>query len=292
MSLERYSNLSAAFSHLSGQSVRQWQTQAVSGGCIHRSAIYTLADGQRYFVKQNSLDKLPTFEHETDGLQALSATSALPCAQALALVCDNTHAYLILAVIESGTKSPHFWADFGQSLATLHLNNTGNYFGWQHDNTIGRIAQRNTPHDNWIDFFNNARLAPQFTLAQDKLGAQYMHKAQRLMARLDKLISPPPKPQLIHGDLWSGNFMVNQQGKAVLIDPAVYYGHGEADLAMTQLFGGFSAEFYEAYQSINPLDADYPQRADIYNLYHLLNHLNLFGNSYLPAVQNTLQRYS
>lgn len=294
MNLPCFTTLAEAFTALSGKAVTDcdWHSTPVSGGCIHHSAIYTLADGQRYFVKQNSRDKQAAFEHEANGLQALQAANCLACAQALALVCDEKNVYLILAVIDSAKPKPTFWADFGRSFADLHLNRQGDYFGWQHDNTIGRIDQRNTPHDNWIDFFRQARLAPQFTLAQNYLSRQDRDKAQRLLTKLDHLIVPPPYPQLIHGDLWSGNYMVNEQGEATLIDPAVYYGHGEADLAMTQLFGGFPTAFYQAYQTVNPLDKDYPQRADIYNLYHLLNHLNLFGEGYLSAVQATLRRYA
>lgn len=284
-------DLLTALQQLSGQHIKHWQTQSVAGGCIHDSAIVTLPNDIQFFVKQNTPDKYAAFEHEANGLLALGQANIIPVAKPLVLGNDGQHAFLILSVINEASPRSDFWEQFGERLAQLHLNTTGDYFGWQHDNTIGRIAQRNTPHEDWVTFFRESRLMPQFALAEQALGSALMAKGEKLMARLGELIHPPLKPQLIHGDLWSGNFMVNYNGEAALIDPAVYYGHAEADLAMTHLFGGFDSRFYAAYQSVNPLAAGYEERAEIYNLYHLLNHLNLFGTSYLASVKRTIERF-
>lgn len=287
-----YSELSDALSALVHYPVDDWQYRAVSGGCIHDSGMVTLADGQQFFVKQNHVDQFTSFEHEMNGLEALNKSGQISVAKPLALGKNAQRAFLVLAIIDEGRPTQTFWSDFGQRFAALHLHTRGEQFGWHHDYPLGRIAERNTPHTDWVDFFRESRLVPQLALAKDHLGSKLMDKAEQILAKLETLIAPPPYPQLVHGDLWSGNFMVNVDGQPILIDPAVYYGHGEADLAMTQLFGGFSPTFYQAYHHVNPLPTDYNERAQIYNWYHLLNHLNLFGGSYLAAVRRTIERFS
>ena len=165
-------------------------------------------------------------------------------------------------------------------------------FGWVRDNYIGSTPQVNTPHESWITFFRDCRLAPQFKQAQHWFDADMRRRVIHLLDHLDDVLVEPPRPSLLHGDLWSGNFITGSDGQAWLIDPAAYVGHAEADLAMTELFGGFHPRFYAAYQEINPLQAGYDERRDLYNLYHLLYHLNLFGSGYLPPVECIIRRYA
>ena len=164
-------------------------------------------------------------------------------------------------------------------------------FGWKSDNYIGAGKQKNTQNSKWIPFFRDCRLAPQFKSAQHYFDSVDRKHIARLLDHLDEYLSEPQHPSLLHGDLWSGNFITGPDGKAWLIDPAVYVGHAEADLAMTKLFGGFNSRFYGAYNEVNRIDKSYHDRRDLYNLYHLLNHLNLFGVGYLSEVKRILMRY-
>ena len=164
-------------------------------------------------------------------------------------------------------------------------------FGWTSDNYIGAGKQINTQSDKWVPFFRDYRLAPQFKSAQHYFDASDWKRITRLLDHLDKYLSEPHHPSLLHGDLWSGNFITGSDGRAWLIDPAVYVGHAEADLAMTELFGGFTSLFYDAYNEVNKIDKSYHDHRDLYNLYHLLNHLNMFGVGYLREVKRILMRY-
>ena len=166
-------------------------------------------------------------------------------------------------------------------------------YGFPIDNYIGSTPQINTPKDSWVDFFRECRLHPQVRMAYDAgyLERSAMRQADSIMERLETLLPEPDHPSLLHGDLWGGNYMTGPDGKAWLIDPATYVGHREADLAMTELFGGFAPAFYSAYRSIAHVDAGYDERRDLYNLYHLLNHVNLFGYSYVGSVLHILNRF-
>ncbi|RLD39817.1 MAG: ketosamine-3-kinase, partial [Bacteroidetes bacterium] len=199
--------------------------------------------------------------------------------------------FLILNFIQSAEMQDEFWDDFGQKLASLHRHSQKN-FGLDHDNYIGSLSQSNKFHKSWADFFREERLEAQVKLARDngRMGREMVNTFSRFYAKLDELFPKEP-PALLHGDLWSGNFMVNQNGLAVIIDPAVYYGHREMDLAMSQLFGGFDASFYDAYQRNFPLENGWQQRLDYYNLYPLMVHVNLFGGSYLESVKRILVRF-
>ena len=165
-------------------------------------------------------------------------------------------------------------------------------FGFEADNYIGASPQRNTPTADWLTFFRNCRLLPQFKMAERYFDPGTRRQCGRLLDRLDSRLTEPEFPSLLHGDLWSGNAVCGPDGKAWILDPAAYVGHFEAELAMTELFGGYPPAFYEAYREVNPIDSGYRDRRDLYNLYHLLNHLNLFGGSYLSSVQRILDRYS
>ena len=174
----------------------------------------------------------------------------------------------------------------------MHAADVGGEFGFAHENRIGATRQINTPHDTWISFYRDCRLKPQFDMASGYLSAPDRQKADWLLSHLDRYLTEPERPSLIHGDLWAGNMITGNDGKGWLIDPAVYWGHPEADIAMTELFGGFPRQFYDAYRSAGCLEAGYADRRDLYNLYHLLNHLNMFGSGYLGSVRRILNRYA
>ena len=177
----------------------------------------------------------------------------------------------------------------------MHKAETGGIvkgFGFSMDNYIGAGKQENTPKENWTEFFRDHRLAPQLRKADYWFDSTDRKRITRLLDNLGNYLPEPDFPSLLHGDLWSGNYIIGNDGEAWLIDPAVYVGHVEADLAMTELFGGFPGRFYEAYNEVNRIDAEYKARRDLYNLYHLLNHLNLFDGWYLGEVKEILRRYS
>jgi fructosamine-3-kinase len=179
----------------------------------------------------------------------------------------------------------------GKALAQMHRISASQY-GWYQNNIIGSTPQSNQQHTCWLDFWRQERLIPQFNMLYDKgYQAQLQPLSERLLHQLDAILGDHnPPASLLHGDLWSGNVAFNQQGQPIIYDPALYYGDRETDLAMTELFGGFSAEFYQAYQATWPVEEAYAQRKTLYNLYHILNHANLFGSSYLGQAINMIQR--
>ncbi|NJO03232.1 MAG: fructosamine kinase family protein, partial [Bacteroidia bacterium] len=193
--------------------------------------------------------------------------------------------------IHSSTPHPSFWEHFGQSLAALHRHRHHQY-GLHFDNYIGSLPQHNAYLEDGLQFFIERRLKAQAGLAlyENKISPQLYERINQLAEKLGDLLPPEP-PALLHGDLWSGNFMVNHQGQATIIDPATYFGNREAEIAFTQLFGGFDQRFYQAYQAENPLTPGFDERKDIYNLYPLLVHVNLFGSGYLSGVERTLSKY-
>ena len=247
----------------------------------------------RYFVKTATGRYAPMLEAEADGLRALAATDTIRVPRVVANVrCDATGA-LALEWLEM--RSRRNGADLGRALAAQHQAavpcGSGNgRFGWSHDNWIGGTPQKNGWDSEWPRFFRDRRLAPLFALAEKNgHGGALQRDAERLLDALPGLLrGHEPAPSLLHGDLWSGNAAVLANGEPVVFDPAVYAGDREADVAMTELFGGFDADFYAAYNEVWPLDAGYPVRRKLYNLYHLLNHLNLFGASYLGQVEWTI----
>lgn len=285
----------------------------VGGGDINRAYRLTLSDGTELFAKANASSLLPMFEAEAEGLAAMRATGAIGVADVLAIGLDPAEfgqdaAFLLLRWMDSGSRRADFWEVFAEELAAMHAADTSFVFagkdgavavsgtpryGFSIDNYIGSTPQINTPKESWVDFFRECRLHPQVRWAYDTgyLERSAMRQADSVMERLDSLLPEPDHPSLLHGDLWGGNFMTGPDGKAWLIDPATYVGHREADLAMTELFGGFAPAFYTAYRSIAHIDPEYDDRRDLYNLYHLLNHVNLFGYSYVGSVLRTLDRF-
>ena len=263
---------------------------SVYGGCINHGGKLTTSQGI-FFVKWNNAGKFPgMFEAEANGLRLLKVQEAINNPSVIDHGESETFQFIILEFIEDSSPSETFWNDLGVSLAKLHRC-TNPYFGLDHHNYMGSLRQFNDQAASWINFFIGHRLQPQLKLAVDSHLAdrQIITKFEKLFKELPSILTDE-KPSLLHGDLWNGNLIVNK-GAPCLIDPAVYYGHRESDLAMTRLFGGFADEFFEIYHEAFPLNPGYSNRFDIYNLYPLLVHVNLFGRSYLTQVGSILNAF-
>lgn len=263
----------------------------VSGGCIAKTQRIDCDDGSSYFLKTGS--SLGMFTMEANGLKEIANSKTLPVPELIASADD----FLLLSYIKSNQRSSTFFEDFGQQYAQMHRY-TSLHFGFYENNFIGNTSQQNLPTkdeaNHWPTFYFNKRLKFQFLLAEQNgyLTADLRHLFSRLENKFDTILTEDgEQPCLLHGDLWGGNYMVDSVGNAMLIDPAVYYGHREADLAMTKIFGGFAPVFYEAYQASYPLKEGWEYRENIYKLYHLLNHLNLFGSSYYSEVLSLINSY-
>jgi fructosamine-3-kinase len=264
---------------------------SIGGGCINEAYALNTNTG-KYFLKYNSAEAFPgMFEKEAAGLKILADTNTIDIPGVIKSANTGNYTYLLLQYIETGVSARNFWNDFGTKLADLHRN-TSEYFGLDHDNYIGSLVQKNNLHPDFFSFFISERIEPQLKDARNK-GAFSQSETRYFDSLFNTLhnIIPVEKPALIHGDLWSGNFMVTANGSPCLIDPAVYYGHREADIAMTQLFGGFDHEFYHSYNLAWPMEKDWHKRMDIFNLYPLLVHVNLFGGSYARQVLQIIRQF-
>ena len=259
---------------------------AVGGGCINQ-AVRLQYGGQTYFVKLNGAAQVEMFEAEARGLRELRDSHTLRVPEPLCWGADGQTAWLVLEHLALGGSSDP--ATLGRGLARLHRV-TQPQFGWVRDNTIGSTPQINTPNPDWIAFWREHRLRFQLDLAERQgHGGRLRDRGERLLAEFPRLFAEyQPAASLLHGDLWSGNYAYTRDGEPVIFDPAVYYGDREADLAMTELFCGFGREFYAAYRDAYPLDDGYAVRKTLYNLYHVLNHLNLFGGGYLSQAQGMI----
>ncbi len=275
-----WDQIAATISAASGQPFKLQRTDSIGGGCIN-SAYRLVGERQSYFVKLNRADRLEMFEAEAEGLSALAQAQAIKVPLPVCSGIEDQQAYLVMEYFEGGGGNSGATERFGQQLADLHRH-TSDQYGWYRDNTIGSTPQPNTPANDWVTFWREQRLGFQLALAgQQGASGSLLRKGEALLERMDELFrSYQPKPSLLHGDLWSGNYAVTRQGEPIIFDPAVYYGDREADLAMTELFGGFSQRFYAAYNEAWPLDNGYSVRKTFYNLYHILNHFNMFGGGY------------
>jgi fructosamine-3-kinase len=263
------------------------RAERVGGGCINDAHLLHTARGPRLFFKHNPTTPPDMFAREAEGLRALAAANGPRVPRCLSVGPD----FILLEYLAPAPHAPRAWEIFAERLAQLHTV-TQPRFGFDHDNYLGQTPQPNRWEADGHTFFAEQRLLYQGRLAQDHglLQPPHLRQLQRLAGRLRELIPEQPA-SLLHGDLWGGNVITGPDGHLCLIDPAAHYGWAEAELAMTALFGGFPASFYAAYESARPLAPGYRQRFDIYNLYHLLNHLNLFGPSYLGDVEAILVRY-
>ncbi|MCU7807312.1 MAG: fructosamine kinase family protein [Candidatus Thiodiazotropha sp. (ex Semelilucina semeliformis)] len=261
----------------------------IGGGCINTAV--RLMDGDRtYFVKLNSASLLDMFEAESDGLKAMSETQTIRVPKPLCSGITEGQSYLVMEYIDMGHAGRDGSAKAGRQLAEMHRAGWKS-FGWHRDNTIGSTPPPNKPNNSWIDFWRDQRLGFQLKLAaRNGYGGTLQRSGERLLEGFHVLIDHEPQSSLLHGDLWGGNMAYDQAGNPVIYDPAVYYGDREADLAMTELFGGFGNAFYDAYRESWPLEPGYSTRKVLYNLYHILNHLNLFGSGYLGQASSMIDR--
>jgi protein-ribulosamine 3-kinase len=274
------------------------QFHTVGGGSINNTYEVKINDNFKFFLKLNSVVKFPVlFEKEKNGLEFLSKQKIIHVPSVI--VCDivNDQQILLLEWTEGGLKTEQLWKKFGEQLAALHHRtwsdkNSNNVFGFKEDNYMGALSQVNEQKNNWVDFFIHCRLEPQIKLAMKKNLLQTKHIAafENLYPRLSSIFNNE-NSSLLHGDLWSGNFMCNENSQPILIDPAVYFGHRSMDLAMTTLFGGFDKLFYEAYNYHFPFANNYHEQWDICNLYPLMIHLNLFGSGYLGQIESILRKF-
>ncbi len=291
------SSLKDAISMTFGKGVTIEKRQPVHGGDANDAYALLLSDGRRAFLKENIVSNADFFRAESEGIAAISDTNTLRVPKIHAYGTDGNRAFLLMDFIERKGTCKDFWEKLGTGLAMMHKADTskfvnGGRFGFNRNNYIGAGNQINTPKESWIEFFSECRLRPQFKLAERYFDNDVIRAADYLMDHLDKFLFEPEFPSLLHGDLWAGNFMSDEKGNPMLIDPAAYVGCFEADIAMTELFGGFDRRFYDSYFDVMGNLQGYEVRREIYNLYHLTNHLNLFGSAYLSAVIRTIRNFT
>jgi len=272
---------------VSGKTFSPDTPETIGGGCINTTV--RLGDGRHsYFIKLNHAHRLEMFEAESTGLAELASTNTIRIPHPLCHGIAGNQAYLVMEHITLGRPKDQSAELAGRQLAMMHRT-TQAQFGWHRDNTIGSTPQPNRLHDDWAGFWREQRLVVQLQLAaHNGYTGRLQQQGEKLLDKLALLIDHSPPASLLHGDLWGGNLAYDLEGLPVIYDPAVYYGDREADLAMTELFGGFSQAFYAAYQETWPLDPGYHTRKELYNLYHILNHLNLFGGGYLAQAQGMI----
>ena len=273
-----WETIGADIAAATGQQAELSGQESTGGGCINQTLRVRYGSGS-YFIKLNTASRADMFAAEALGLRELQDSHTLRVPEAVCWGDDGESAYLVLEDLQLGGRDD--LAALGEGLAAMHRV-TRERFGWDTDNTIGSTLQINTSEHDWVDFWRTQRLQFQLQLAaQNGHGGRLQSQGEKLLDAFPALFADySPPASLLHGDLWSGNYAFNRSGEPVIYDPAVYYGDREADLAMTELFGGFGADFYAAYRANYPLDAGYGVRKTLYNLYHILNHLNIFGEGY------------
>jgi protein-ribulosamine 3-kinase len=256
----------------------------VSAGNVNQ-AVYVETDLRPYLLKVNFDPNEAIFQKEAEGLNLLRKNCSLKVPEILGHGQVEGQNYLLMEYIDTGGDKPAYWLELAEGLAELHMS-TKNFFGLEEGNFIASLPQNNDAKENWTEFFVYNRLDPLIGRAyyENLISKDFLVRFQRIYNKLEGFF-PKEKPSLLHGDLWSGNILRTEEGKPALIDPAVYYGNREVDLAFSKLFGGFDAQFYEAYDAVYPLEPGFEERVSVYNLYPLLVHLLLFGKAYLPAIE-------
>lgn len=275
-----------------GDAFKVASVDAVSGGCIHEALAVSGTRGERFFAKTGDRERAAMFAAEADGLAALRAARALTVPEVVACGEDETRAWIVLEWLDLGALDARSAARLGAALAAQHRV-PRERFGWERDNFIGASVQLNGWSDDWLSFWRDRRLHAQLRLAAAKrLPSRLIDRGERLAADCEALLGHHrPAASLLHGDLWSGNAAADARGEPVVFDPAVYVGDREADLAMTELFGGFPRDFHAAYRAAWPLDGGYAAvRRDLYNLYHVLNHANLFAGGYVRQAADSIEK--
>ncbi|YAI82613.1 MAG: fructosamine kinase family protein [cyanobacterium endosymbiont of Rhopalodia sterrenbergii] len=277
--------------HISQATQQEFRTKnrrSINGGCINQC--YSLiGDNITYFVKINQAYHVNMFAAEALGLKQISDTKTIRVPKPICWGMAEKTSYIVLEWIEFSRGTNQSWEEMGRKLGTMHHHQGAKQFGWEQNNTIGSIPQINIWTDSWADFFSEYRIGYQLKWARQR--GENFPECTQVVEMVRKLLAQrQPQPSLVHGDLWSGNVAVTQKGEPVILDPATYYGDHEVDIAMTELFGGFSDEFYRGYNKVFPLEKGYQKRKTIYNLYHILNHFNLFGSGYAAQVNRMIQR--
>lgn len=295
-------SLDGAVASLFGENVHIAERRPVYGGDINESYRLFLSDGTSVFLKCNAGAELSFFRAEAQGLEALRSLGEIGVPKPLAVGKDREGraVFLLMEYLEKAPRARKYWEVFGRELARLHRADCSSFagagkglpFGFRADNYIGASPQKNTPKESWITFSRECRLIPQLRMAERYFDKKTLRQFVYLTDHLDSYLTEPEFPSLIHGDLWSGNAVCGPDGKAWILDPAAYVGHFEAELAMTELFGGYPDAFYGAYSDVNRIEGGYRDRRELYNLYHLMNHLNLFGGSYLGPMRRILDQYA
>ncbi len=262
----------------------------VGGGCINSTYKLTMANRKAYFVKRNTIALLAMFEAELLGLQSLARTQSVRVPSPIGTCHSQEHSFLVMNWISPGASSKSTHETLGRELAAMHRFESATDFGYELDNFIGSTPQQNRWNSSWKTFFLRQRLEPQLRIAKSNGYGTHFRSPDKLLTNIEVLLNESPKPSLIHGDLWSGNFMVDTQGNPILIDPAPYWSDREAEFGIVTMFGGFEKCFFDAYHETCPFESGFEQRLLAYQLYHYLNHLNLFGGAYLGQVQKIIAK--
>ncbi|MBI3223141.1 MAG: fructosamine kinase family protein [Nitrosomonadales bacterium] len=280
-------DISAAIGLATQQPFHEAKRSRIGGGCINQTYCVTSRDDRQFFVKLNTGDSLAMFQAEAAGLNALSATQTIRVPHAITCGATDSNAFLVLEYLDLNAHGDS--SLLGEQLAALHRC-PQQQFGFAQDNFIGSTLQPNTQASDWLAFWRERRLGFQLRIASQKEHAgQLQSLGEELLDALPSFFAGySPTPSLLHGDLWNGNHGYLGDGTPVIFDPAAYCGDRESDIAMTELFGGYPADFYAAYRAAWPLDSGYTTRRDLYNLYHILNHANLFGGSYAKQAEQLI----
>ena len=312
-----WDKIAGHISKITGETFSLYNRHSVNGGCINQG--YSISSSSRtYFAKINQASQIAMFEAEALGLQQMRATQTIRVPEPICWGTEGNSAYIVLEWLDLGSRGGEIaWEEMGRKLAAMHKytppnppllrggeernstllrggeerNSTllGKVFGWDINNTIGSTVQINNWTANWAEFWAEHRIGYQLKLAKRRGG--HFPQGERLLEMIPELLAGyEPQPSLVHGDLWGGNAGVTSGGEPVIFDPATYFGDREVDIAMTELFGGFPALFYRGYNQVWQLDAGYEQRKTLYNLYHILNHFNLFGGSYESLANQMINR--
>ena len=279
-------------SQVTGESFAIDHRRSVGGGSVNQA--YAISDAsagsdRAYFLKLNDASRVAMFEAEALGLRQMAASETIKVPHPICWGTADRSAYIVLEWLDIGYGTSESWQTMGRQLAAMHRATSPQGFGWEQNNTIGFIPQMNDWTDNWATFFRDHRIGYQLKLAR-KRGGHFPQQHELLTAIPEFLADHYPEPSLVHGDLWSGNAAVTQEGEPIIFDPATYYGDREVDLAMSELFGRFPEEFYRTYLQAYPLEPGYPRRKQLYNLYHILNHFNQFGGGYESQANSMIKR--
>ena len=295
--MDTYDSLDKAIKGVFGENVKMRRDSRISRQDINSAKVITLSNGKSVFIKYNSIANKDMLAAELEGLEAIASTGTIgtPNIYCAGVDEETNTSFIMMELIHEGIKTERAIGMLGNKMANLHLADTsafveGGKYGFKNDNYIGATKQINTPKDSWIDFFRECRLEPQIKMAEKPL-TPMMREVNKFMDKLDTLLIEPSRPSLVHGDMWGGNHIINHHRMPVLIDPAVYVGHSEVDIAMSEMFEPFPRVFYDIYRQKLPKEDGYEDRKEIYNLYHFLNHLNIFGLKYLMPIKKIILKH-